>query len=110
VWSVSRRDRSFEGRWHPRPAGFGLSHTAAITLSPLTPDEIATLEAQGLTPPPLWVRDYQAVSGECDDSAVVAQRFENWQDVAPIGDYPLTDPYLVRVPGEDEPRRLEDMP
>jgi hypothetical protein len=58
-----------------------------ITVSPLTTDEIADLEAVGLTAPALRVRSYQAVSGGCDASGVVVQQFENWRDVAPVGRY-----------------------
>lgn len=90
-----------------------LPSPADITLSPLTATEQAELAAQDLDAPPLRVREYDAISGECDATGVIAQEFVNWQDYAPIGDYDVPDPMSVAVVGEDgqiEDRDRDDMP
>ncbi len=84
-----------------------------VTLSPLTAREQAELAARGLDAPPLRVREYDAISGECDDTGVIAQEFASWQDYAPIGDYGNTISWPVAVVGEDgevEYRTRDDMP
>ena len=71
------------------------------TLSPLTEAEVAELTAQGLEVPPLRVRHYQTVTGECDASTATVQYFVDWQDYAPIGHYRLDDPWGVTTLDED---------
>lgn len=93
----------------------GLSRSTLIdtTVSPLTEDEIAELDALGLEAPAMRVRGYQTVTGECDASTATAQQFENWREHAPIGDYDIPNPYDVTIIGEDgQPTTVprEDMP
>jgi hypothetical protein len=71
------------------------------TLSPLTEAEVAELTAQGVEVPPLRVRHYQTVTGECDASTATVQHFMDWQDYAPIGHYRLDDPWGVTTLDED---------
>ncbi|MFB9954784.1 hypothetical protein [Cellulomonas denverensis] len=94
-------------------AGLWSSLLVDTTLSPLTADEIAELDALGLEAPAMRVRGYQTVTGDCDASTATAQQFENWREHAPIGDYNIPNPYDVTIIGEDgQPTTVprEDMP
>jgi len=82
-----RRPQVSKADGTPRPPSSTIGLLMDITLSPLTTEEVAELTDLDLDAPPLRVRHYQTVTGECDASAAVVQEFENWREVAPIGHY-----------------------
>jgi hypothetical protein len=80
-------------------------------LSPPTDEEIEELRGWGLDAPAYLFRESRYLTDQsCDPTAVVLQRFVDWEQYAPIGSYVVRDPWGVTVVGEDEPRDREDMP